>query len=732
MASGAALMTDHFPHGEGLIALQLFTELARRGHDVVVCARRTTLTEDPGFTAIETGMASTFPSIEPLAYARKVQRIFASLGGWNRFSATHWLFPQGADELLFRPPGSLPFVVGPHSKPWPSSPSTPWRRGDYVRLAARPWFALAHRSALKRANVLLASTPAATSVFPPRLQGKVEVLPFGVAVERFPPRPLPDEPSILFIGRLERQKGVRALVEAFVLVRREFPEARLVLAGEGSERSWVEEQRQILGLGRSLVLLGAVPHDGVPDLLTKTTILCHPARGEPFGMAVLEAMAAARPVVALDSGGPAFLLDGDRSGRLVPSGEPHVLGRALLELLRDPARLTALGAYNRSRVRREFSLARVASRLEELYTPPDEIRRRSRTGRSGSRRTVSILMAAAAESANGILDHTRKLADALEVFGGCEVSLYPFGEAEISDLARCDMIIVQYNPFMYGRWGFAPGLPTFLHRLRSRRSNTISVIVHEPYVPIRGTRSALMGVWQRLQLVAVSQAADVVFASTEHWTSVFSKRWPRRPVFHLPVGSNLPDMRHMRGVERTRLGMSETDIALAAFGTGSPSRHLGYIVSAANAVARVAPTTLLHLGRGAPALDGLDSGVKLHVPGPLTPARLAGQLGAADIFLAPLVDGISTRRTTLMAALQHGLAVVGTDGPLTGAVFREAADGVCLVPVDRPDFFIDSVLRLTKCRERREEVSAAGRELYEREFDWPVLVERLLEGLGAR
>jgi len=111
---------------------------------------------------------------------------------------------------------------------------------------------------------------------------------------------------------------------------------------------------------------------------------------------------------------------------------------------------------------------------------------------------------------------------------------------------------------------------------------------------------------------------------------------------------------------------------------------------------------------------------------------LAESLSATDIFLAPFIDGVSTRRTTVMAALQHGLAVIGTDGPLTDPAFRESDDALRLVPVEREDLFVDAALKLASPRGEREQVSRAARRLYDECFDWPIIAEALLSHLSPR
>jgi glycosyltransferase involved in cell wall biosynthesis len=297
------------------------------------------------------------------------------------------------------------------------------------------------------------------------------------------------------------------------------------------------------------------------------------------------------------------------------------------------------------------------------------------------------------------------------------------------DPEKYDALAIQYNPFMYGKWGFAPWLPLMLRRLKRRSPRTrIGLMVHEPYVPMVNWKWMLMGAWQRTQLEACRIGADLVFASIEAWADVLRSRTPFRPSLHLPVGSNLPDRRDARGAMRQRLNLTDDHVVLASLSTSSAGRLEGHLVGAVNAVAAAsANVTLLNLGAGAPKPRGLAGSVQLHQPGRLSYEELASWLSAADLFLAPFVDGVSTRRGSLMAALQHGLPVVGTDGSLTDDVLAQARDALLLVPVDRSDRFAEAVVELAQARADAASVGQRGRLLYQTRFDWPIVAGSLLE-----
>jgi len=301
------------------------------------------------------------------------------------------------------------------------------------------------------------------------------------------------------------------------------------------------------------------------------------------------------------------------------------------------------------------------------------------------------------------------------------------------DPLRWDVLLLQYNPFLYGRYGFAPWLVCKLAGLRLRRRRPrIALMVHEPYVPMKGWRWTLMGLWQRFQLALLRASSDVVFASIEAWTDRLIRQAPSRPTAHLPVGSNLPDRRCQRQEARRLLGAGEGELVVATLSSGHPSHDLDLVHAALRALAeRGRRCVFLALGAGATLPLGLPKEVRVERPGELPAEELAGRLAAADIFMVPLVDGISTRRTTAMAALQHGLAVVATDGPLTDRVFRGFPLAVGLVPAGQPALFADEVVRLAQQPALRASLAGAGERLYHRELDWQVSARRLLAACGA-
>lgn len=358
--SAAALLTDSAPHGEGLIGWSLLQGLAARGHELVVWTREAKLESAPPFELVELGRTSVRESLEPLAYARATRREIERLGGRRRFDVAWWLYP-GEPDNLFVPPRGLPLVVGPVLALWPGGYKRPFRAGDLLRAAATPLYARARRAMSSATSTLLLATPDACGTPMP---AGARVVPIGIDRRRFQASAPANAERVAFVGRLDEEKGVRELVEAFALVRAARPRASLVLAGDGPQRGWIESRARELGLNGSLTLLGAVGREAVGDVIADSSLVCVPSHGEPYGMAVLEAMACGRAVVATDAGGPRFLVDRSQGGRLVAPGDVPALAAALAELLADPAELARMGSFNRRRVEAELGLEQTVDAIE--------------------------------------------------------------------------------------------------------------------------------------------------------------------------------------------------------------------------------------------------------------------------------------------------------------------------------------------------------------------------------
>jgi len=184
----------------------------------------------------------------------------------------------------------------------------------------------------------------------PDARGKVEVIDCGVDLERFRVEPAPDRPTrYLCVGSLSERKNVVRLANAFATVG----EGTLTFVGDGRLRPQLE--------GRPGVsLLGKLPHEAVQDSLGRSHVLCQPSLVEPFGLALLEAMAAGRSVVATRIGGPPEFVTPE-AGVLVDPTDEDDLARGLSAAAALPCPNPAARAAAES-----HDLRRQAERVEAI------------------------------------------------------------------------------------------------------------------------------------------------------------------------------------------------------------------------------------------------------------------------------------------------------------------------------------------------------------------------------
>jgi glycosyltransferase involved in cell wall biosynthesis len=187
----------------------------------------------------------------------------------------------------------------------------------------------------------------------------------GMDVERIASRaaePAPDGlgrgvvPRVGMVGNLDARKNPALLVEALAAVRAAVPEVRCLLIGAFPDPAYeaaVRSRVASLGLDAAVEVTGFLPNPF--PVVARLTVLAHPARRDPFPLALLEGMALGRPIVASAVGGIPEMIEDGVSGVLVPPDDAAALARALVALLGDPARRERLGAAARARLATRFS-----------------------------------------------------------------------------------------------------------------------------------------------------------------------------------------------------------------------------------------------------------------------------------------------------------------------------------------------------------------------------------------
>jgi glycosyltransferase involved in cell wall biosynthesis len=175
---------------------------------------------------------------------------------------------------------------------------------------------------------------------------------------------------ILSIGELLHLKGFDLGLRAFARFMRQFPASEYWLIGEGPERKRLAKLAEKLGIDKKVVFWGALPRSQVLEKLAECDMLLHPALHDSGGWVSVEAMAAGRPVICLDLGGPALQVT-EETGIRVPATSPDQvvgdLAAAAEQLARDPLRRLRLGQAARERVAQHFSWEKKGEHLDRIY-----------------------------------------------------------------------------------------------------------------------------------------------------------------------------------------------------------------------------------------------------------------------------------------------------------------------------------------------------------------------------
>jgi glycosyltransferase involved in cell wall biosynthesis len=167
------------------------------------------------------------------------------------------------------------------------------------------------------------------------------------------------------VAVLRREKAHEVLFDAVQLLADEFPRLRVLIAGTGPEERRLRALVRAKGLDQRVLMLGF--RRDVPDVLAALDVVLLPSDHEGSPLAVMEAMAAGKPIVATRVGGVPELIEDGTHGLLVPPRDPRALADALGRLLRDPRLREQLGRQARERQSRDFDIATTVRRLETLY-----------------------------------------------------------------------------------------------------------------------------------------------------------------------------------------------------------------------------------------------------------------------------------------------------------------------------------------------------------------------------
>jgi len=205
------------------------------------------------------------------------------------------------------------------------------------------------------------------------IPGYYNIIPNGIDLEHFSPDVAPIEEfcdgkqNILFLGRLERRKGLIYLLKAYQQVKQEIPDSRLIVVGPGSSPRKKHEKWVMKNGLQDVVFIGYVPYTNLPRYYQTADVFCSPATGrESQGIVLLEGMAVGKPIVATNIDGFASVVTHGEEGLLVLPKDSRGLAQALISLLSDETLRQQMKARGRLKAE-EYSWEHVAQRVFDYY-----------------------------------------------------------------------------------------------------------------------------------------------------------------------------------------------------------------------------------------------------------------------------------------------------------------------------------------------------------------------------
>lgn len=174
-------------------------------------------------------------------------------------------------------------------------------------------------------------------------------------------------PLLMFTGRLEVEKGIFTMLDALPTILNSFPDARLVVAGQGGQSAQFDIDVAERGLSPAVVRAGWLSEDELKALIAAADVALVPSIYEPFGLVALEAMSLSTPVVAARTGGLADIVEEGRTGLTFTPGDPGELAAAVIETLSDPRAARVRADLARAELPKRFDWHHIAADTVAVY-----------------------------------------------------------------------------------------------------------------------------------------------------------------------------------------------------------------------------------------------------------------------------------------------------------------------------------------------------------------------------
>jgi N-acetyl-alpha-D-glucosaminyl L-malate synthase BshA len=287
----------------------------------------------------------------------------------------HWTVPMGFVSSIVKLMTDKPLVITTHGRDVYVDPEAGaivpelWYVRPFLRFALRRADRVVSVSKDCRCHAIAAGAPS----------DRIRVIYNGVDAEWFSPLKSNDRirqilgvsasaKLVLFVGSLRSYKGVDVLIRAMSLVSKSEPLAVAVIIGDGPQEEELMALRDRLGLQKVVIFAGSVPNSELVFYENECDVFVLPSRRESFGIAAVEAMSCAKPVIGTRVGGLKEVIDDGQTGAVVEPNNYSQLAKAILQILDDESYAQLLGESARRKVETEFDWLEIARRTLSLYS----------------------------------------------------------------------------------------------------------------------------------------------------------------------------------------------------------------------------------------------------------------------------------------------------------------------------------------------------------------------------
>lgn len=301
-----------------------------------------------------------------------------------------------------------------------------------------------------------------------------------------------------------------------------------------------------------------------------------------------------------------------------------------------------------------------------------------------------------------------------------------FVDRQLDQFKAPRRLLVQWVPHGYGYRAMNLHFCLWLWR-RARGGDAVELMVHEPFLSFRegSWKQTGVAIVHRLMTMILLRAASRVWMTIPAWEAFWRPYALGRPLkFNwLPAASNISVIEDPDGVRAIRARYTGSAAMLVGhFGTYDRNITELLLKSVPALMQNGQPQGMLLIGRGSEAMrDELIHNHpaladRVHASGTLAAAELSLHVSACDLMLQPYIDGVSSRRTSTMVALAHGVPVVTTRGKLTESLWSES-DAVSLAPVTDLSALVNQAQLLLRDEDERRRMGTDARALYQNRFD---------------